>query len=275
MQPETLKLKLDLEDHLRKINSPGQLQSLATKLDFYRTGKTELVIVEGLQAIKHLLHFARPNLLLLLCEDKLKLKPLAQKICPDLVKEVLNSAIELGDNFEKLCKLEIRTKVMAIAIKKPTNLSLVLEDLKNPTKSQQIVFLEDPHDLGNVGAVIRVAAARACSAVCVSGELNPWNFAAIRGGAGLQFAVPTVNLSLSELAQLKLPIYAFDAGGQDLLEAVEAGNIQKPCILAFGTERSGISPKLKKESNGILAIPMQAGVSSLNLATSVAVAVYA
>ena len=45
-------------------------------------------------------------------------------------------------------------------------------------------------------------------------------------------------------------------------------------VLAFGTERHGISAELLERADARVAIPMRAGVSSLNLATSVAVALY-
>ena len=46
-------------------------------------------------------------------------------------------------------------------------------------------------------------------------------------------------------------------------------------ILAFGAERSGLSNQLMVRARRRLAIPMAPGVSSLNLATSVAVTLYA
>ena len=45
-------------------------------------------------------------------------------------------------------------------------------------------------------------------------------------------------------------------------------------ILAFGSERSGLSPDLKKSADACIPIPMAEGVSSLNLATAVAVVLY-
>ena len=46
-------------------------------------------------------------------------------------------------------------------------------------------------------------------------------------------------------------------------------------MLAFGTERHGISAELLERADARVAIPMRAGVSSLNLATSVAVTLFA
>ena len=46
-------------------------------------------------------------------------------------------------------------------------------------------------------------------------------------------------------------------------------------VLAFGTERHGLSDELLERADARIAIPMRAGVSSLNLATSVAVTLFA
>jgi TrmH family RNA methyltransferase len=45
-------------------------------------------------------------------------------------------------------------------------------------------------------------------------------------------------------------------------------------LLAFGSERRGLSEALLAAADRRLAIPMRAGVSSLNLASAVAVILY-
>ncbi len=45
-------------------------------------------------------------------------------------------------------------------------------------------------------------------------------------------------------------------------------------VLAFGTERGGLSPALLARADRRVRIPMRPGVSSLNLATAVAVVLY-
>jgi tRNA(Leu) C34 or U34 (ribose-2'-O)-methylase TrmL len=46
-------------------------------------------------------------------------------------------------------------------------------------------------------------------------------------------------------------------------------------VLAFGTERAGLSAQLLARADARIGIPMRAGVSSLNLATSVAAVLFA
>ncbi|MGA8364756.1 MAG: TrmH family RNA methyltransferase, partial [Solirubrobacteraceae bacterium] len=67
------------------------------------------------------------------------------------------------------------------------------------------------------------------------------------------------------------PLLALDPDGDPLDPAV----LPPRAILAFGTERHGLSPELLARADARIAIPMRAGVSSLNLATSVAAVLFA
>jgi tRNA G18 (ribose-2'-O)-methylase SpoU len=62
------------------------------------------------------------------------------------------------------------------------------------------------------------------------------------------------------------PLIAIDPGGRPL----RPRQLPDDAILAFGTERDGLSRELLSRADDRLAIPMRAGVSSLNLATAVA-----
>ena len=56
------------------------------------------------------------------------------------------------------------------------------------------VLLEDPRDLGNMGACVRVAAAADIAGVLTTGSHDPWSPDALRGAAGLHYAVPVARL---------------------------------------------------------------------------------
>ena len=58
-------------------------------------------------------------------------------------------------------------------------------------------------------------------------------------------------------------------------EPLGSGGIPDAAALAFGTERDGLSEELLAAAHTRIAIPMEPGVSSLNLATAVAVVLYA
>jgi TrmH family RNA methyltransferase len=131
------------------------------------------------------------------------------------------------------------------------------------------VLLEDPRHLGNLGAVVRVAAAAGAAGVMTTGRQNPWHPDAVRGSAGLHFGLPVHH------------IRAVRTRGRDLVALDPAGEPLAPrefpaaAVLAFGTERDGLSDDLLAQAQRRVALPMSAGVSSLNLATAVAATLYA
>ena len=67
------------------------------------------------------------------------------------------------------------------------------------------------------------------------------------------------------------PLLAIHPEGDSLDDV----SIPDDALLAFGSERQGLSPDLLAVSDQRIAIPMRRGISSLNLATSVAVILYA
>jgi TrmH family RNA methyltransferase len=132
-----------------------------------------------------------------------------------------------------------------------------------------VVLLDNPSHLGNIGAVVRVAAAAGAGAVLTMGRQDPWHPAALRGSAGLHFALPVARLEA--LPTTDRPLVAIHPEGDEL----QPGAIPDDAVLAFGTERWGLGRALLDRADRRLAIPMQPGVSSLNLATAVAVVLYA
>ena len=129
--------------------------------------------------------------------------------------------------------------------------------------------LIEPRHAGNLGAAIRVAAAAGAAGLVAVGGRDPWEPAAVRGAAGLQFALPVARADL--LPAVDRPRVAVDPGGDPL----EALALPPRALLAFGTERQGLGDEVLSRADLRVAIPMREGISSLNLATAVAVALYA
>ena len=101
-----------------------------------------------------------------------------------------------------------------------------------------------------------------------TGNLDPWKPAALTSGVGLQFALPVARSE--HLPECGRPLVAVDLGGESL------SDFQLPdrALLAFGTERQGLTQELLDVAAHRVSIPMENGESSLNLATSVAVVLY-
>jgi len=134
--------------------------------------------------------------------------------------------------------------------------------------NRPVVVLDAPRHLGNVGAAVRVAAAADAAGVVVVGEVDPWQPAAVRGAAGLQFALPCLRVDAATC--FDRPLVGFDAGGAPLA----ARAVAPASALVFGSERHGLTPATRRAVDRLVALPMRRGVSSLNLATAVAAALY-
>lgn len=121
---------------------------------------------------------------------------------------------------------------------------------------------------GNIGAAIRVAAGAGAAAVVTTGPTDPWNPGALRGSAGLHYALPVVRTDAADPGDRV--VVAIDPTGEEL----SPGRIPDHALLVFGSERSGLTAARLSGAQVRLRIPMEPGVSSLNLATAVAVALY-
>ena len=133
-----------------------------------------------------------------------------------------------------------------------------------------VVLLEDPRHLGNVGAAVRVAAAAGADGVLTTGARDPWD---PDGPAGLRRPALRAPGRPRRRAGARRRGRSWRSipGGAPL----EPGGLPERALLAFGTERHGLSDGLLARATLRVAIPMRPGVSSLNLATAVAVALYA
>jgi TrmH family RNA methyltransferase len=251
-----------------------------------------LAVLEGFHPLKHALRFGA-NVLVAVTRDTDELERLALQLAPDLAAQIAELAQPVQASvFDQLAPLPPTTGVIALAERRTIAPAALLAD----AREAPIVLLEDPRDLGNMGACVRVAAAADAAGVLSTGSHDPWAPDALRGAAGLHFALPVARLStLEELGPAGgllegdaldatgardpngaplahgRPLLALDPDGEPLL----ARELPPRALLAFGTERYGVSDVLLARADARISIPMRAGVSSLNLATSVAAVLFA
>jgi TrmH family RNA methyltransferase len=227
-----------------------------------------LAVLEGLHPLKHALRFGA-SVSDVVTPDPDELDRLAALLAPDLRERIgeLAQPVEAAV-FRQLAPLAPATGVMALAERPVIDVAALL----GAGRQAPIVLLEDPRDLGNMGACVRVAAAADAAAVLCTGSHDPWHPDALRGAAGLHFAIPVARLAdAAALPALDRPLLALDPEGEPLQPAL----LDPRSVLAFGTERHGLSGALLERADARVSIPMRAGVSSLNLATSVAAVLFA
>lgn len=227
----------------------------------FRTARrdSQLAVLEGFHALKHALRFGA-DVLEAVAADRALLDELAAELAPDLRSSLLQRTVAVApQTLTELVPQAPRTGVVAIARRPEIDLAAALAD----PRPEPLVLLEDPRTMANMGACVRVAAAADAAGVLTTGPNDPWHPDAIRGAAGLHFALPVTRVD--ELPQSDRPLVAVDPSGEEL----RSGALPSRAILAFGTERYGLSDDLLARADARLAIPMRAGVSSLNLATAV------
>ena len=236
-------------------------------IDRFRQARRDrsLAVMDGLHAVKHGLRFGAETLEMVSPDLDAALS-LALEVAPDIRPRLAAELAQVSeDDFQRLSPIPPDTGVIAIA-RRP---AVSTADVLRGQADSPVVLLENPRNPFNIGAAVRVAAAAGAAGLLVTGQQDPWHPAAIVSAAGLQFALPVARAD--GIPDSSSPVIAIDPQG----EPMPWSCVPPGAILAFGAERRGASPELLARASRRLSIPMTPGVSSLNLATSVAVTLYA
>jgi TrmH family RNA methyltransferase len=240
----------------------------ATRAERFHRARSDpdLAVLEGFHALKHALRFGAE-----ISE--------AVAVAPDLVTTLTDSlAPDLGERLLAAITDVVTTKELALLVPRPPATGVVAiarrrawtaEDALDSASPAPAVALVEPRHAGNLGAAIRVAAAAGAAGLVAVAGRDPWDPAAVRGAAGLQYALPVARIDA--LPETERPLVAVDPGGDPL----DARALPPRALLAFGSERHGLDDQVLARARSRVSIPMREGVSSLNLAVAVAVVLYA
>lgn len=223
-----------------------------------------LVVIEGFHPLKHAIRFGA-EILEVVSPNPKELAELQAEYAPDIGNAMADLVTAVPDDvFENLAPMTPPTRVLAIARRPAVDIAGLMH---NPAQAP-VVLLENPRNLFNIGAAVRASAAAGAAGVLNTGNLDPWKPGALTTGVGLQFAIPVARTET--VPPCDRPLVAVDLGGDPL----PGFRVPDRALLAFGTERQGLSRELLDAADLRVSIPMENGVSSLNLATSVAVVLY-
>ena len=225
------------------------------------TADDSLVVLEGFHAVKHANRFGA-DFATVVRDESRSFDDLVSDVAPDMAETVRQAEAITHQAFAHLFRHPHPTGIAAVA-RRPTVTALPELPATSP-----VVLLDGPRHLGNIGASIRIAAGGGAAGLVTVGEVDPWHATAVRAAAGLHFALPVVGLV--ELPDIERPLIAFDPDGDNATGYVPPDD----AILAFGSERHGLSAGMKNRADRLVAFPMTDGVSSLNLAASVAIGLY-
>lgn len=132
------------------------------------------------------------------------------------------------------------------------------------SRTAVVVALDGVQDPGNVGTIVRLAAAFDCAGVLLlPGSADAYSPKAVRASAGAVLSVPIANATAADLIRSGLPLFAADRRGSVTSLPVDA-------IVVLGSEGRGVSDEIRERS-ATISIPMSSRVESLNVAASAAI----
>jgi len=138
-----------------------------------------------------------------------------------------------------------------------------------------LLVLDGVQDPGNVGTILRTAAALGANAtVALPGTVDLWNAKVVRSGMGAHFHHPAFSSTWAELdtflGQTNTTLFAADATGDPI------GEVQRPARVALvvGNEGAGLSAEAKTRAARTIALPISSSVESLNVAVATGILLY-
>lgn len=178
--------------------------------------------------------------------------------CPDAEGVIVDA-----DLFRSLTPTQTPTGILAVV-------TIPQPRLRVPEFS---VLLEEIQDPGNLGALIRCAAAAGVEAIYLSpGCSEAWSPKSLRGGQGAQFLVDVHEHAdlASVVCSLRGPCHAAVLGAAPSLYGLD---LRGPCAFAFGNEGAGLGADLLSVCQPF-TIPMPGQTESLNVAAAAAVCLF-
>ena len=153
-----------------------------------------------------------------------------------------------------------------------------LKDVCDPSAPGAVLVLDQVTDPQNVGALLRVAAAMGAQAVVAQDRRTPpLAGATAKAAAGTAETMPLVRVVNVARAMEALREAGFRLAGLAGEGAVPLPDYAPggPVALVAGAEGRGLRQLVRETCDDLVAIPMAAGVESLNVSTAAAVALYA
>lgn len=157
----------------------------------------------------------------------------------------------------------------------PPGIAAEIEIPKSTSLAAPAVFMEGVQDPGNVGTILRSAAAFGLKAAVLDRACaDPWSPKVLRAGMGAHFSLHIHQVSSLE-TQLRSyrgrVLCAVASGGANLAQTDLSG----PIGWLFGSEGGGVSASARKVAAQEVTIPMASGTESVNVAAAAAICFYA
>lgn len=143
-----------------------------------------------------------------------------------------------------------------------------------PSRPQLLLILDEIRDPGNLGTMLRTAAAAGADGILLSpGCVDPYNPKVVRAGMGAHLRNALQQMEWAQIAGVAsgLQVWLAAAGGELPYNDV---NWRQPSGLIIGSEAHGAGEEARALAAGTIYIPMHAASESLNAASAAAVILF-
>ena len=231
--------------------------------------KHSLFVAEGVRSVEELL---RSGLTVrgALVAPQLSNAPRGQALRKRLEESRVEVAEVSEKDFRSAAETESPQGVIAIGEVPARS----LDTLEIPAVCR-LLLLDAIQDPGNVGTILRTAAALGATAtIALPGTVDLWNPKVIRSSMGAQFhhsAFHSEWTAVSDfLERERIELWAADASGSALDRTQAAPRL----AIAVGNEGSGLSPEVRAKARKTISLPIAANVESLNVAVAAGIILY-
>ena len=187
-----------------------------------------------------------------------------------LLEKIRTTGVEVdevsGDLLQAVSETETSQGILTV---------LELAALPLPDFPDFILIPDQIRDPGNLGTLIRTAAAAGVQAVLLPPETaDAFAPKAVRAGMGAHFRLPVQAIGWDEIErvckQAGLQVFLADMGGRSCWET----DLRRPLALIVGGEAGGASEQARELANTSVSIPMPGDAESLNASVAGAVLIF-
>ena len=239
-------------------SSQNQFVKLAQSL-LDKKGREEsgLFLAEGINLLKDMPNDVVVKYIFATAEREQEATSIAQRFTGVKEYQVTEQIIE------KITDTKTPYGIVAVCEKKENSFAL---------PKGNALILDKVSDAGNLGTIIRTAAAAGFEDLYLYNCVDVYSPKVIRSTLGGIFRIRIYNVTLEQALEVakKTKSICLDMSGDNILEEKQVA----PVTLIMGSEAHGISKEIRENVAKTISIPMKNNIESLNVSIAAAIAMY-
>lgn len=231
--------------------------------------RQSLFVSEGVRAVEELLR-ATLHVEGALATRELATSPRGIELMKALDARGIAVLMVSDAEFESAADTESPQGILAIA-RVPEH---TLEEVTK-TAAQRLLVLDAIQDPGNVGTILRTAAALSVTAtIALPGTVDLWNAKVVRSGMGAHYHHLTLSSTWDELDSFRAMHHVALWGADSLGQPIDGVRAPERLALVVGNEGNGLTNQSRERVEKMVALPIASSVDSLNVAVATGIFLY-